>query len=235
MPSVERAALMSRVKQCTLNEQISSELIKGTIRPPPVSIMGTERAGHKLMPDEEVLKREIRDNKAVGVSENKTMAMSNPAQPFRKLPTYGYTGHAVISRNRYMITVPGPYESTPDPGHSTAFVLNTTFLEPFIYGLVVVGVDILIDKIESIQYDRGILNVNEFLIGAVSHRKELRLCLLHATNSLSKKDHKIEMPMLFKEEKEPEIKEEEPTQDESRKEKSIQVDADHKVQAGYGF
>ncbi|VUZ47660.1 unnamed protein product [Hymenolepis diminuta] len=43
------------------------------------------------------------------------------------------------------------------------------------------------------------------------------------------------MPMLFKEEKEPEIKEEEPTQDESRKEKSIQVDADHKVQAGYGF
>lgn len=33
--SVERNALMSRVKQYTLNEQISSELIHGSIRPPP--------------------------------------------------------------------------------------------------------------------------------------------------------------------------------------------------------
>lgn len=35
MPLVERNALMSRV---TLNEQVSSELIKGTIRAPPVQL-----------------------------------------------------------------------------------------------------------------------------------------------------------------------------------------------------
>lgn len=96
------------------------------------SIMGIERADHKSVPEEEVLKRETWDTKAVGISENKTMAMSNPAQPYGKLLTYGYTGHAVTSRNRYMITVPGLYESTPDPDHSTAFVLNTAFREPYI-------------------------------------------------------------------------------------------------------
>ncbi|KAM3178698.1 hypothetical protein ACTXT7_002042 [Hymenolepis weldensis] len=58
--------------------------------------------------------------------------MSNPAQPFGNLPTYGYTGHAVTSRNRYMVTVPKLYESTSDPDHFTVFVLDTTFIGPFI-------------------------------------------------------------------------------------------------------
>ncbi|KAM3180374.1 hypothetical protein ACTXT7_016400 [Hymenolepis weldensis] len=35
MPSIERAALMSRVKQYTLSQQVTSELIQGVIRPPP--------------------------------------------------------------------------------------------------------------------------------------------------------------------------------------------------------
>ncbi|KAM3180373.1 hypothetical protein ACTXT7_016399 [Hymenolepis weldensis] len=138
----ERAALMSRVKQYTLNQQITSELIQGVIRPPlgqlcachlrELFVRFGERADDKPVPEEEVLSRETRDVKAVGGSENKTTAMSNPAQPFNKLLTYGFTSHAATFRNRYLVTIPGLYEEIPDPDHSTAFVLNTTFLGPFI-------------------------------------------------------------------------------------------------------
>lgn len=41
--------------------------------------MGTERADDLPIPKEEVIKRETREAKAVGGSENKTTSMSNPA------------------------------------------------------------------------------------------------------------------------------------------------------------
>ncbi|KAM3173835.1 hypothetical protein ACTXT7_011783 [Hymenolepis weldensis] len=94
--------------------------------------MGTERVDDKPVSEEEVLSRETRDAKEVGGSENKTTSMSNPAQPLGKLLTLGYTGHSVTFRNRYMFTVPGLYEEIPSPENATAFVLNITFLEPFV-------------------------------------------------------------------------------------------------------
>ncbi|VUZ51797.1 unnamed protein product [Hymenolepis diminuta] len=57
--------------------------------------MSTERSDGKPILEEEILKRETRNAKTVGGSENKTTSMSNPAQPFRKLLTYSYTGHAL--------------------------------------------------------------------------------------------------------------------------------------------
>ncbi|KAM3180376.1 hypothetical protein ACTXT7_016402 [Hymenolepis weldensis] len=96
--------------------------------------MGGERADDEPVPEEDVLRRETRYAKTVGGSENKnkTTAMSNPAMPFGKLLTLGYTSHSVVFRNRYMVTIPGLYEDIPSTENATAFVLNTTFLEPFV-------------------------------------------------------------------------------------------------------
>lgn len=94
--------------------------------------MGGERADDAPVPEEEVLRRETRDAKTVGGSENKTTSMSNPAMPFGKLLTLGYTNHSVVFRNRYMVTIPGLYEEIASKENATAFVLNTTFLEPFV-------------------------------------------------------------------------------------------------------
>ncbi|VUZ43945.1 unnamed protein product [Hymenolepis diminuta] len=94
--------------------------------------MGGERADDQPVPEEEVLRRETRDAKTVGGSENKTTSMSNPAMPFGKLLTLGYTNHSVVFRNRYMVTIPGLYEEIASKENATAFVLNTTFLEPFV-------------------------------------------------------------------------------------------------------
>ncbi|VUZ41147.1 unnamed protein product [Hymenolepis diminuta] len=58
--------------------------------------------------------------------------MSNPAQPFGKILTLGYTSHSVNFRNRYMVTVPGLNGEIASPEHATTFVLNTKFLEPFV-------------------------------------------------------------------------------------------------------
>ncbi|VUZ40736.1 unnamed protein product, partial [Hymenolepis diminuta] len=93
-----------------------------------------ERADDKPVAEEEVLSRETRDAEEVGGSENKTTSMSNPAQPFEKLLTLGYTSHSVAFRNRYMVTVPGLYEERASPEHATAFVRSTTFLEPLYVG-----------------------------------------------------------------------------------------------------
>lgn len=85
--------------------------------------MRTERSDNKPMPEDEVLFSETRDARGVGGSENKTTPMSNPSQPLDTFLTWRFNSHAITFRNRYLVTI---------PGHSTAFLLNTTFLEPFI-------------------------------------------------------------------------------------------------------
>ncbi|KAM3183240.1 hypothetical protein ACTXT7_010745 [Hymenolepis weldensis] len=114
--------------------------------------MHTKRADKKPAPEEEVLKRETRDAKVAGGSENKTTSMSNPAKPNGK----------------------------------------------------------------------GILKGNGFLISGVSPCKELGLCLLDDDDSISEKEHKVEMPILFK--KKPEIKKEESAQEEIKEDEDFLVD-----------
>nr|CDS27819.2 hypothetical protein HmN_000177700 [Hymenolepis microstoma] len=94
--------------------------------------MGGERADDEPVPEEEVLRRETRDAKTVGGWENKTTFMSNPTMPFGKLLTLDYTGHSVVFRKRYMVTLPGLHKEIPSTENATAFVLNTTFLESFV-------------------------------------------------------------------------------------------------------
>nr|CDS30829.1 hypothetical protein HmN_000318100 [Hymenolepis microstoma] len=85
--------------------------------------MGGERADDQPVPEEEVLKRETRDVKAVEGSENMTMPMSNPAMPFDMLLTYGFMGHALNFSRPSRKAFSHTHNGSGVPGRETRLLL----------------------------------------------------------------------------------------------------------------
>lgn len=114
-------------------------------------------------------------------------------------------------------------------------------------GRVVLEVDLPIEVVESIHYERGMLTVNDYLIGVVSPSKAISVQVLNGMSGESNVSDDFQLPIEPRIKwEEPEIKPEEPERSEEikpeepeikkvKKEESIFVDEEEQKGALYGF
>lgn len=115
-------------------------------------------------------------------------------------------------------------------------------------GRVVLEVDLPIEVVESIHYERGMLAVNDYLIGVVSPSKAISVQVLNGMPGESNLSDEFQLPIEPRVKwEEPEIKPEEPWESEEikpeepeikkvkKEEESIFVDEEEQKGALYGF